>query len=434
MADIQSPELDKAEIARSILSMQTPDEMRTALDGHDDLKEELAKDPDAFIKKYSANTESEPVKAGEDGKQDVDVDEIVELKLPKKFLGTYKDGEALFNGMKHKDEVITTLREQLAQAQGVSSENIRLKQLLEDHKNKSNIIQHPTNPQPKTVSVDTDFGDLLEEGNQKKLADAIKALSETNQSLKEELEQVKGNVNKVAGSFEEEARKKAAEAVRAAEDTEFASLKSSYSGMFKSNRPIPEIESEYINFLRDGSQLLGYDGSVQSNGQYTEGAKKAYELYHDEKNGAEFRAKLEAANIVFPKDIEDIKTFNSISVIRDKYNGMPLKDAVALYAHQNGYSERQALEQRKKGAEQYAKAVDNRKQYATDIRPSDGAPSQQGIDEHYLKSLIKAYSDARNSGRDSTNERELLKTTLLNSGAMSAEETEYYLNSFSKKE
>lgn len=438
MAD-QNPGVDKAELARKVLSMDNPVQMQEALKGHDDLIDELMGDYEAFAKKYTGEGQDNPPESTDapPAQVSVDEDEVVELKLPKKLLGTYKDGETFLRSVQHKDEVILTLRDELAKATGTSAENIRLKKLLEEHK-----ANPPAPPvAPVVVDVDTNFeGDLLDEDVQKKFRETMTKLAEANKALNAKvaaLESGVTNVSTVVNSRledENETQRKAAEAA------DLLLAKKLNPGVFVSDRPIEQIMDEYNSFLSEGSRLLGFDGTVyDANGAYTEGAKRAFQMYHDDKAGADFKEKLKAANIDLPADYTDIQRKNDIGAIYEQYKdkGMTWADATTLYASKTGLAqkleERKALDNRKKGAETYAKAVDNRKQYATEIRPSEGAPSTATLDETLVTQMIDAYASLIQQGKDTTHQKESLKTILVN-GGMDSAEVDVFLESFRKKE
>lgn len=444
MADTRSPEEDKAELALKVLAATDPTEISTLLEGHDDLKDELANDPEAFIKKYSPDSQNEPpaVETPAEGAEPVTVDdEVVEVKLPKKFLGTYKDGESLLKGMSHKDEVINTLRQRLEQVEG---SHVSLKKLLAEKEKEHSVA--PLKVEPTVPSVDFDLedsADLFEEGNQKKLLSLVKAVSNRNKELEAKINQIENNVTTIKSTVETD---KLAEMKREQLQNEAVLFEAARknSGVFQSERPIAEIENEYITFLKEGSRLLGYDGTIyDAAGVYTEGAKKAFALFNDEKAGADFRAKIQAAGISYPTDLQDLQTKAEIERIRNReVDGkyipvMSWDEAITLYGHKTGItakqSEQKALEQRKAGAVAHAKAVQNRQQFASEVRPSEGAHQTGTVDMDTLGNMIEAYARLVQTGKEATRERETLTSVLVN-GGMDKAEVDVYLSSFKKKE
>ena len=453
MADNASPVVDKVELARNVLSLNTPEEIKTALEGHDDLKKELFEDPEAFVKKYSvAEEKTETNKKDEAEVKTEEVaatdDELVEIKLPKKFLGTYKDGEALFKGMIHKDEVISTLKERLSEVSANGEREVTsLRKLLEEHQQKKDTTPSPAqNKTEEVVSVDDfDLGDsidLLDEEAQKKLLDAFKTIIANNKNLSEELNSVKGSVNKVSSVVESGLELTQRKEREIAENAAFLRIKKS-SGIFESDRPIETIKSEYAEFLINGSRLLGYDGTIMdAAGNFTEGAIKAFNTYFDEANGADFRAKLQAANVEFPEDYADIKKHAELAELRSRRleydpisktnKPIPWEEAVALYANQTGISARRELESHKRGAETYAKAVGNRKKFATEVTPAAGAAADTAMDINQIKAMMHNLDSAVQTGKDPTQEKERLRVALIN-GGMEPPEVEFFLSTFKKR-
>lgn len=445
MADIKSPEADKAEVARKVLALPntaTPEEFQELLKDHTDLADELANDPEAFIKKYTSvedDGNGEPEQAGQPQAQVVSTDdELVEVKLPKKFLGTYKDGETLHKSMKHKDEVINVLKSQLEQA---THGQVALKKLLTEHQTKS---QQALPVESKVIDIDLpENADLFEEANQKKVVSILKAYQDKAKALEEKLAALEGNVSTVRNVVETKQQTELKQAQDAAEAVEFETARLS-SGVFSSTRPISAIEDDYLSFLEKASKALGYDGSVyDAAGQYTEGAKKAFNLYTDEANGATFRQQLQAASIALPDDFVDLNTKSEIDRIRFRnIDGknipvMSYDEAMTLYGHKTGVTkqrlEQQALEQRKAGAQAHAKAVQNRKQFAAEVRPSEGTHTTASLDEQTLGQMINTFAQLTYAGKDTTREREMLVATLTN-GGMDKAEIDTYLNGFRKKD
>lgn len=439
MAD-QNPVVDKTELARKVLTMETPAEMQEALKGHDDLINELMEDYEAFTKKYTDESlDDDPPPSQEPSPQvSADDDEVVEMKLPKKFVGTYKDGETLFKSMQHKDEVISTLRSELAKANGKSAENIRLKRLLEEHKA---AVPSPVPAKVVDADIDTNFeGDLLDEEVQKKFVKSFQSLAEANKALHAKVAALESGVTNVNTVVSTKLAEEKETERRASEAADFLLAKKQNPGVFGSDRPIEQIQEDFVTFLSEGSRLLGFDGNVfDEAGAYTEGAKKAFQLWHDDKEGADFKEKAKAANIGLPADYTDIQRKNEIGAIYDQYkeNGMTWSEATTLYATRTGlaqkFEDRKALDNRKKGAESYAKAVDNRKQFATEIRPSEAAPSNATLDQALIEQMIDAYASLVQQGKDSTHQKESLKTLLIN-GGMDTVEVDVFLDAFKKKE
>ena len=431
MADLTSPEVDKAELARKILSMEDAEEIKKALEGHDDLKAELMEDPDKFSEKYTAVTEPE-----KPAKETVDDDEIVELKIPKKMLGTYKTADDMLKGFKHKDEVIDILKQENEALQRNGQREVSsLREILKKHEQKP---QEQSAPQAQEIDLEgLDTADLFEEGAQKKVLSTIRQLAESNKKLAEELNKVKGTVTNVSTVIEDGEKAVRQNEREAAEKAEFERIRKS-SGIFESNRPVEQIESDYVNFLSNGSKLLGFDGAItDAAGVFTDGAKKAFQLYFDETAGAEFREKLLAANISFPEDYADIQRKTDLERIRNQYSNentrMPWQDAIALYASRNGIQAKRELESRKQGAENFAKAVNNRKQFAKEVQPNEGSPSETKLDTETIGLMIREYGALKQTGKDVTQQRERLRSALL-TGGMSVEEVTVYLDSFRGKE
>ena len=404
MSDTKSPEVDKAEVARKLIGLtDTPEgiaEAQQILKDNPDLAKEVEADGEAFIKKYTAEKVEKPAQPEE---------ELIELgKVPKKLLRSYNSIEEMSKGSEHKDEVIDFFKSkrvpELETENGsLRNENLSLKRQLEEYnRTKQSQQAQPVDKIVQDVTDVDEIGDLLDEENQKRAISLIKNLVQSNKNLAEELGQVKNKVSTVDSVMEADLLDKRRKQEIADNEAQLEATRAANTHIFGTSRPISAVDADYHSFLANGARLLGYDGTVyDANGAYTEGAKAAFNAYHDP-NGAEFKTKLAAMGVEFPADYNALLVRDEISKVRERYGiydsasnthkPMPWKEATALYEVQNGLVDKRIKDAIKTGAEVHAKAVSNRQSFAKEVTPKEGTPAQLTTDIELIGKMVTDYT------------------------------------------
>lgn len=446
MADkADSPTVDtRAELAKKVLTETDLNKAAELLRSDPELLKEFeSMDDKAFSDKYSPATAAPEVPgtpAADSVAPEATPEEIVEAKFSKKLLRTYDSVEAMSEGSAKKDEVIDFFKTK--RVPELENENISLKRQLEEYKSRQAAVAKtpaPTpEPQPESTipSINVDeIGDLFDDGNQKKVKDILKTIPsiiEQNNKLKAKLAMVEETASQAANTLKGADDKRHAEQEAAAAESEFEAIKKSSNGVFSSVRPVSAITADYFKFLEDGSRLLGHSGQIRNpDGSFTEGAQQAFGLYFDEAKGAEFRSKLQASKVVFPKDYDDIVVYENVDNIRKsrsaydaasgKNKPLPWREALAIYSANNGLFERREMEAKRKGAESYEKAIANRKGFAPNVPAGAGKPAELVQDMNAIGRMVESYESAKRAGKDVKDLKEQLRVTLLNHGITSVE-------------
>jgi len=414
----------------AVKTFATTEDAIEALKANPELRDEYLKDPDAFIKKYSANPEEkegdvDPETDPPDKEEKVEEPpELFEGKIERSKFGNYGKNakdlseavEKLLKGKQENDDTIEFLRnkkvpELTDENTKLKSENLSFKKQLKEYK-KQKAAPPPEEFKLEDVQIpelsdDIDF--LTDEGRAKfkefasalpKIKANMDALAKRNTDLEASLKEVGTRVEK---TDERTATSEAEALQRKAIDKEFGEIdlvrkKDVYKDVFgESPRPTKQIEDDYIEFATELGKANGI-ADPMPDGNIAPEVIQLINRYLDEKSeeGAKLR---ETAKIKAPDDLGDLFTTYEIRKLRFRDVVGPegktvrtpvlsFEDATKLYLADPDKQTEVKYKARKAALEAKERALDNRRGHAKETKPGVGSKQEINISQQAAQELI----------------------------------------------
>jgi hypothetical protein len=273
-----------------------------------------------------------------------------------------------------RDNRVTTLETTNSK---LANENQELQAKLMAFKGKP-VEEEPALPEELVVE-DFTSEDLFDPEKGKKFIEQQKRIAEYAKSITEKLNSVANGVNEqVERLSAEEKRKLSAQAIED-ERAEIDRIRRANPTLFNGKRELATIENEYIATMNSVAAAIGFKGEVlnRSTGQFAPEVAAAFAKMQTEKEGEGLRK-----SIKIPEDFDDLARVHEIRQIRnnnfERDNLGQIKPwsytkSLETYISKQPQKEDPKLIEARKRKEAEARAMENRKAFATELPASGGA-------------------------------------------------------------
>lgn len=367
------------------------------------LVKEFQENETEFLAKHFKPEGSED-EGAEVKKRDPDEEiEIPAFKIKRSELGNYakdRDGKEaiieMVKGVREKDRTIKSDREERIPKLQTDLENatkeldiikareVEAAKQIDELKKKAGSSGADTHVSDFQVPEFTEEDFLTEEG-QKKIKDTLVSINKIAGSskaettaMRAEIEELKKSLTKTASDVSSVAAEKKFETQVVKEYGEIDGLIGKYreEGLFKTERPVGEIETEYQESLAKIGAMAGCKGPLTDpkTGRYSKEYLDAVNLYMSD-DGAELRSKCDAEKIGLPEDVDDLFRVYEIRTIRKNIgeDKIDYNRAIAIYKVEHPELEKQAkIKEHVKSREHFERAVNNRGKFAKEVSLTEG--------------------------------------------------------------
>jgi len=287
--------------------------------------------------------------------------------------------------IEEREAIIRELRDN-----AVPSMQQRLKQIEDENKAlKDAALKRTEKPHDDTDITIPDLDgfktdDLFDQEKAGKFLDGFKALTKANRKLAEKLKGLEGGIQNIETKKTEEEERRSREQAIADERAEIDRLRRSNPELFNGKRDLAKVEEDYVAFMTGLAKAKGFTGQVlnPATGMFAPEVNEAYRLYHDEKEGAAFKKKVDSAGYRMPEDFSDLLLIHKLRSIRNdnferdlsgKFKPWSFSKSLEFHIAKQPATEdpRMAEVRRKKEAE--TKAIENRQAFAKELPAKDGA-------------------------------------------------------------
>ena len=380
---VESPVEDKTE--QDGIGRYTMQELETIMQTesdplHVEFRDEFLNNETAFLEKHVKNESSESPQENNSEIKDETKEESKESskdesKDDKNLLHTYKNVEAMSKGITEKDNYIKLLENSTRQDLGLlKDDNVSLKRQILDLQKKKE--EKPSDVKDvKVPDLDTD-DDMFDEKYQKGMRESMISVVEENKSLKTRLDTLESGVQ----ATQQEAETRKVNRQREDELQEVDIVRKEADDIFKSKRPLKDIETDYTTFIENIKMVAGVSSEPtrNPNGTYTDTVNK---LYNDYMENKEFTQKCKDNSVTLPEDFNDFIVASELRQLRNrfqeqdatgKYKPISYREAVLHYRAKNTDINKVKMDSRIEGRKSYDKAVENRDSFAKETSSKDG--------------------------------------------------------------
>jgi len=326
----------------------TIEELQKAIETNETLANDFIQNEDDFLKKHLKSVNDDNVADDKgttekkaDAKESRQDEEVVieNLRIKADLLGTYNKntenyGEAIEKALKGKKEADKTIETLKANYENAAQQNQELASRLTALEKKPEVKEEKKTVVPEINFPDISDLDLITEEGQAKAKELFSAMATANKDLHKAFHEKMAEVDrKIAEADRRGASRDEAVRVSQQVSNEFSELDklvSRHDDVFKVERSVQEIETDYLECLKELGKLKGYTESMfDKDGRIIDKYMALLGEYQDDKS--DMRRTAEAAKVGLPEDFNALNMVYNIRVIKNQHPTLSYDEAFDLY-------------------------------------------------------------------------------------------------------